>query len=108
MGRVLEVSPKFKSGGRFAKGEVMLEIDGSDYVAALAKAESALADAQLSLAREEARAAQARRDWKKLGRGDASDLVLGIPQIASAKAISVAVGIAQPFSATVSPLLNSM
>lgn len=86
MGRVLEVSQKFKAGGVFEKGEVMLEMDGSDYVAALATAESTLADAKLSLEREEARAAQARRDWAKLGRGQASDLVLGKPQIVSAKA----------------------
>jgi len=86
MGRVLTVSPRFKSGGVFVKGEVMLEIDGSDYVAALAMAESALADAQLSLVREEARAEQSRRDWAKLGRGEPSDLVLGKPQIVSARA----------------------
>lgn len=86
MGRVLKVSSKFKSGGVFEKDEIMLEIDRSDYVAALAKAESTLADAQLSLEREEARAEQARRDWAKLGRGEPSDLVLGKPQIVSAKA----------------------
>ena len=86
MGRVLTVSPKFKSGGVFVKDDVMLEIDGSDYVAALAKAESVLADAQLSLVREEARAEQSRRDWAKLGRGKPSDLVLGKPQIVSARA----------------------
>ena len=86
MGRVLTVSPKFKSGGVFTKDEIMLEIDGADYVAALAKAESVLADAKLSLVREEARAEQARRDWAKLGRGEPSDLVLGKPQIFSAKA----------------------
>ncbi|NWK54560.1 efflux RND transporter periplasmic adaptor subunit [Verrucomicrobiaceae bacterium N1E253] len=86
MGRVVQVASSFKAGGTFKKGEVMLEMDGSDYVAALASAESALADAKLSLEREEARAAQARRDWAKLGRGEASDLVLGKPQIVSAKA----------------------
>jgi len=85
-GRVVSVSPQFKPGGQFSKGEVMLEIDRSDYVAALAKAESVLADARLQLEREEARAEQAARDWKKLGRGEPSDLVLGKPQIVSAKA----------------------
>lgn len=86
MGRVLSVSPKFKPGGQFSKGEVMLEIDRADYVAAMAQAQSSLADAKLSLEREEARSIQARRDWNKLGRGEPSDLVLGIPQITSAKA----------------------
>lgn len=86
MGRVVEVSPKFKPGGRFSRGEVMLEIDEADYRAALAQAESTLANVQLNLVREEARAVQALRDWNKLGRGEASPLVLRVPHIKSAKA----------------------
>jgi len=86
MGRVVMVSPKFKTGGLFERDEIMLKIDSADYIAALATAESALADAKLLLAQEEARAAQARRDWEKLGRGEPSDLVLRKPQIVSAKA----------------------
>lgn len=85
-GRVVMVSPKFEAGGVFAKDEIMLEIDSADYVAAQANARSALADAQLLLVQEEARAEQAKRDWEKLGRGEASDLVLRKPQIDSAKA----------------------
>ena len=86
MGRVTDVSDKFKPGGVFKRGEVMLEIDSADYVSALANAEASLADAQLVLQQEEARAEQARRDWGKLGRGDPSDLVMRKPQIVSAKA----------------------
>ncbi len=85
-GRVIRVDPRFKVGGQFKEGEVMLEIDGSDYVAALASAKAALADAQLVLAQEKARAQQARRDWAKLGRGEPSELVLRIPQITRAQA----------------------
>lgn len=86
MGRVVDVSDKFKSGGVFKEKEVMLEIDSADYIAAVASAKATLADAQLLLEQEQARAEQARRDWAKLGRGTPSDLVLRVPQIESAKA----------------------
>lgn len=86
LGRVVRVSPKFEAGGEFARDEVMLEIDSSNYVSALAAAESSLADAKLLLAQEQARAEQAKRDWQKLGRGEPSELVLRKPQIKSAQA----------------------
>jgi RND family efflux transporter MFP subunit len=86
MGRVVMVSPKFEVGGQFSHDEIMLEIDDADYVSALAAAESSLAEARLLLAQEQARADQAGRDWGKLGRGEASDLVLRKPQIESAQA----------------------
>lgn len=86
MGRTTMVSPKLKAGGVFEKGEVMLEIERVDFITAVARAESALADARLLLEQEQARAEQALRDWKKLGKGDAPDLVARKPQILSAKA----------------------
>lgn len=86
MGRTTMVSPKLRAGGTFKKGEVVLEIERTDYVSALARAESSLADVKLALEQEEARAEQAMRDWKKLGKGAAPDLVARKPQIASAKA----------------------
>ncbi|MGJ8676435.1 MAG: efflux RND transporter periplasmic adaptor subunit [Akkermansiaceae bacterium] len=86
MGRVIQVSDEFESGGVFSQGEILLEIDSADYVSALATAEASLADAKLALIQEQSRAAQAERDWKKLGRGEASDLVLRKPQIVSAEA----------------------
>ena len=86
MGRVVMVSPKFKAGGKFSHDEIMLEIDGADYVSAHAAAVSSLAEAKLMLVQEEARAEQAGRDWQKLGRGEPSDLVLRKPQIESAEA----------------------
>lgn len=85
-GRVVVVSPKFEAGGVFDEDEVLLEVDGADYVAGLASARSSLADAQLLLVQEEARSEQAKRDWQKLGRGEPSDLVIRKPQIESARA----------------------
>lgn len=86
MGRVTVVSPKLKAGGSFDRNEIMLETDRADYVSALARVESALADAKLTLEQEQARAEQSMRDWRKLGKGEAPDLVARKPQIASAKA----------------------
>ncbi|SHJ18644.1 RND family efflux transporter, MFP subunit [Rubritalea squalenifaciens DSM 18772] len=86
-GSVTYVSDKLKAGGAFAKGEEMVRLEQADYEATLANAKAQVADAKLNLAQEEARAEQALREWKKLGRGEqASDLVLRKPQIESAKA----------------------
>ncbi|MEO0446143.1 MAG: efflux RND transporter periplasmic adaptor subunit [Verrucomicrobiota bacterium] len=85
-GRIIWVSPKFKAGGRFNKEEEILRIDPADYEAILAQSEANLASARLSLATEEARAAQARRDWNRLGNaGTPNDLTLRKPQVESAK-----------------------
>ncbi|MFT4640334.1 MAG: RND family efflux transporter MFP subunit [Verrucomicrobiales bacterium] len=86
-GKVIEVSAAFEAGGRFDEGDVLLRIDDADYRAALAQAKSSVADAELALQVEEAKAGQSLRDWKKLGRRkDASGLVKREPQLASATA----------------------
>lgn len=86
-GQIVDKSPNFDEGGYFAEGEVMLMIDPRDYEANVMIAEASLADAQQSLAEEEARAEQAQVDWNRLGNeGEASDLVLRKPQLAAAKA----------------------
>lgn len=85
-GRVESVSEKFEAGGEFAKDELMVQLDATDYEAAVAQAAANLADAQTALANEQAKADQAERDWRKLGRGGApSDLALRKPQLESAK-----------------------
>ena len=85
-GRVKEISPNLKRGGSVAEGEVLVTLEDADYRASLARAEAALADAKLALIQEEARAEQALRDWEKLGRGEASPLVLREPQLSSIRA----------------------
>ncbi|MBB5352979.1 RND family efflux transporter MFP subunit [Haloferula luteola] len=84
-GRVEWISDQLIAGGRVAEGEVLVRIESEDLRARLAAAESALADAGLSLETEQARGEQARRDWEKLGRGEPSALTLREPQIASAR-----------------------
>ena len=86
-GKIVSVSPDFVAGGFFRKGEVLLEIDPSDYATGLKRAEAALASRQAKLADETARSEQALKDWKNLGnKGDPSPLALRLPQLEDAKA----------------------
>lgn len=86
-GAVVYISPMLEKGNVIMKGEIILKVDDADYKTQLTSTKSALADAELVLAQEEARAVQGVRDWKKLGRGNsAPDLVLRKPQIKSALA----------------------
>ena len=85
-GKVIFVSPKFDAGREFEKDELMIRIDATDYQAALAQAEAALADARVALDAELAKAEQARRDWKRQGNKDEpTALFLREPYVKSAK-----------------------
>jgi len=86
-GKVTSVSSNFVAGGFFRKGDVLLEIDPSDYQTAVKRAQANLAGRKAQLAQEEARVEQATKDWQSLGRnGTPSDLVLRKPQLAEAQA----------------------
>ena len=85
-GQIIAVSPAFANGGFFEKGDVLLTIDPRDYEVAVAQAQVQVAQAKLRLAREEEESAIARDEWKRLGSGEPTDLVLRKPQIAEARA----------------------
>ncbi|MGB5488525.1 MAG: efflux RND transporter periplasmic adaptor subunit [Lysobacterales bacterium] len=86
-GKIVSVAPEFVAGGFFHQGEVLLQIDPSDYEAGLKRAEAALASRKAKLADETARSEQALKDWKNMGRqGQPSDLALRKPQMADARA----------------------
>lgn len=86
-GRVVDVSPNLKRGGRVEKGEVLVELDPADYRSAVAAADVAEAEASLALEQERARVEQATLDWKKLGTGDPQNaLVLRKPYLKAAEA----------------------
>ena len=90
-GAIEFISPKLKTGGRFGKGESMLKVSPADYQAQLAQANASVADAEFQIIQEQARAVQAMRDWKKLGRGgEPGKLVTREPQLKSARAKLVA------------------
>lgn len=86
-GKIVSVAPDFVAGGFFHEGEVLLQIDPSDYEAGLKRAEAALASRKAKLADETARSDQALKDWQNMGKkGKPSDLGLRKPQLADAKA----------------------
>ena len=85
-GQIIRVSPAFANGGFFEKGDVLLTIDPRDYEVVVAQAQVQVAQAKLRLAREEEEAEIARDEWKRLGTGEPTDLVLRKPQIDEARA----------------------
>lgn len=86
-GRVMQLSPAFRVGGFFEKGDVLLELDGRDYEAAIIVARATLAETEARLQEEQALSDQALENWKKLGASESpSDLVLRKPQLAQARA----------------------
>lgn len=86
-GEVVNVSPNFRPGGFFEKGDILLSIDGTDYKLDIKSAEATLAEASFDFEEEKAQADQAANNWKRLGRTEEpSDLVLHKPQLARAKA----------------------
>jgi len=102
-GEVTFVSDRFRPGGFFEKGDLLLRVDPIDYELAIKSAEAGLAEARFMLQEEQAQAEQAVENWKRLGRSSKpSDLVLRKPQLARA---SAAVDIV-PGSRALVPVLN--
>lgn len=86
-GQIVSVSDNFIAGGFFREGEMLLQIDPSDYETALLRAQAELAARRAQYADQKARSDQALKDWTNLGReGAPSDLVLRKPQLAEAQA----------------------
>lgn len=87
-GQVEYISSQFETGFRLKKGEEMLRLENSDYRAAVAAAKQQLAEAQLSYLQEERQGLQAQAEWLASGlNGEPdSELVLRVPQLASAEA----------------------
>ena len=86
-GKVISVSPSFRAGGFFEKGEILLEIDPRDYATAVVTSKAELARAKLALVEEQASAEQASVDWKRLNANEEPpDLVSRKPQLEQARA----------------------
>ncbi len=83
-GRVIAVSDEFIEGGRFAAGDVLLEIEDTDYRTAVLEARARVASAQLDLAQSLADADVARQQLA--GQANPSALALRQPQVARAEA----------------------
>ncbi|WNC73007.1 efflux RND transporter periplasmic adaptor subunit [Thalassotalea psychrophila] len=87
-GQIINVSPKLRVGGYFAKGEMMLEIDPITYDVNVLQAESRLESMQAALIQEQAQAEQAKQEWGMTGKPleQAPLLALRIPQLHKAQA----------------------
>lgn len=86
-GTITYLSENFREGSYFEQGELLARIDPADYQNAVTIARSELSQQQLALAEEQARAAQAERDWQRLGdQQPANALVLRKPQQAAQQA----------------------
>ncbi len=85
-GQIIEVSPNFRDGGFFEKGEVLVKIDPRDYEIQVAIAAAELANAEVNYAEQQVLADQAVNDRKTLRKKSAaSDFAMNIPQLAAAK-----------------------
>lgn len=84
-GKIIFINENFKNGAYFKKGDLLVQIEDEDY-----KADVKIANAQLILAKqtlleEQAKAKQAKEDWKKFNIDEKpDDLVLRVPQLQSA------------------------
>lgn len=81
-GRIMEVSDNFVEGGFFAKGELLVKVEQSDYLTAVKAAEANLARANASLEEEKARVRVAEEEWASFTEGVAPELGLRRPQLA--------------------------
>ena len=86
-GQIIRINPKFRAGGFFEQGDVLLELDQRDLLAEVKIAQSSLFSAEQSFSEEQARVEQAEQDWQRLGNDKkAPDLVLRKPQLMAAQA----------------------
>jgi len=86
-GQITAINPNVRDGGFFEAGDPLVTIDPRDYEADVRIAEASLMDARQALVEADARSAQAREDWQRLGNeGEPGELVLRIPQLEAAKA----------------------
>lgn len=87
-GAILKVSAEFVVGGVFEAGDLLMQLDPTDYQVALQRAEARLISMNAQLAFERARAAQAEKEWAMTGRPaeEAPLLALRKPYLAEAQA----------------------
>ena len=87
-GRVTAIGATLEPGGELNAGDILLNIDDTEYRQAVSLAQQAIADARVRLLEETQRGVQAEREWEAAGLGDEplSDLVLRKPQQQLARA----------------------
>lgn len=86
-GRITYVSPAFVEGGSITRGDILIQLEDTDYRTAVTRAQAQLSAAELDLAREEAGAEIVAKQWKweKLEKDEPTELGLRRPQVAEAR-----------------------
>lgn len=85
-GMVVDIKEEFEAGYRVGKGQVLAELDKTDFRYNLAKARQTLAGAQLKLLEQQALSERAIADWKSQRDSSPSGLAARAPQVAAAQA----------------------
>ena len=90
-GKIVELSTNLVKGGSIRKGEVLVQIERSDYELAIVRSQADVQRTRLRLAQERAEADVARREWAELGiEAEPDPLVTREPQLAQAEAEAAA------------------
>ena len=85
-GRVSSLADDLQPGRRFEKGDLLVQIERSDYLLMLEQEKSRVRRAELELQIEEKRQESAQTEWKMLGNdGEASELASRKPQLEVAR-----------------------
>lgn len=85
-GKISYLSPNFVNGGVITKGEVLVQLEDQDYKLTVIQRRAKVAQNEQLLAKAKAETNAAQRELKQLGRENASELALGIPQLKQAEA----------------------
>jgi RND family efflux transporter MFP subunit len=87
-GRVDKLADRFFTGAQLHNGELLAQLDKTDYQEALATAVTSVEDAKVALEEERLLGIQARQEWQRSGLSGepSSPLVLRTPQLKAAEA----------------------
>lgn len=85
-GKIITIAPNFRVGNPFSKGDLLAVLESVSYRSILAQRHAAVANANLLLLQEQAKADQATIDWNRNAQGMANPLVLRMPHLEKAKA----------------------
>ena len=87
-GEITNMSQQFATGNVVKKGQVLAQIDNTEYLQAVASAKATLADAKLALQEEQDLGNQAKREWQRSGvtQAPSSPLVFRTLQLEAAQA----------------------
>jgi len=86
-GRVTDVSPVFRAGSEFAKGDVLFRIEAADFELAVERTLAEIEAARSELAQLEAEATAEKQVWsQQYADREIPALIARVPQIAAAKA----------------------